>query len=100
MQINLNDTAVEWFKSEFDFPEGSGLKFFIRYGGSFQLKQGYSPGFMVDKLQNVGYQDEKGGLVYFVEETDLWYYKDDTMNVVAVNEEIKYRIAPKKPGQY
>lgn len=100
MQINLNDTAVEWFKSEFDFPEGSGLKFFIRYGGSFQLIQGYSPGFMVDKLQNVGYQDEKGGLVYFVEETDLWYYKDDTMNVVAVNDEIKYRIAPKKPGQY
>lgn len=100
MQINLNDTAVEWFKSEFDFPEGSGLKFFIRYGGSFQLKQGYSPGFMVDKLQNVGYQDEKGGLVYFVEETYLWYYKDDTMNVVAVNDEIKYRIAPKKPGQY
>ncbi|MFC6291551.1 hypothetical protein BHU61_04020 [Macrococcus epidermidis] len=100
MQINLNDTAVEWFKSEFDFPEGSGLKFFIRYGGSFQLKQGYSPGFMVDKLQNVGYQDEKGGLVYFVEETDLWYYKDDTMNVVAVNDEIKYRIAPKKLGQY
>lgn len=43
MQIELTDAAVTWFKNELELPENNKvLVFFVRYGGEFQLKQGFS----------------------------------------------------------
>lgn len=42
MQIELTDAAVTWFKNELELPENNKvLVFFVRYGGEFQLKQGF-----------------------------------------------------------
>lgn len=50
MEIELSNNAVSWFKEELELPEGDKvLQFFVRYGGEFQLKQGFSPAFSVDK---------------------------------------------------
>ena len=44
MDIELTKEAVEWFKDELDLPEENKvLQFYVRYGGEFQLKQGFSP---------------------------------------------------------
>lgn len=49
MQIELTDAAVTWFKNELELPENNKvLVFFVRYGGEFQLKQGFSPAFTVE----------------------------------------------------
>ena len=49
MKIKLTDRAVEWFKDELDLPENNKvLQFYVRYGGEFQLKQGFSPAFRVE----------------------------------------------------
>ena len=49
MKIKLTDQAVEWFKDELDLPENNKvLQFYVRYGGEFQLKQGFSPAFRVE----------------------------------------------------
>ena len=51
MKIKLTDEAVEWFKNELDLPEENKvLQFYVRYGGEFQLKQGFSPAFRVELM--------------------------------------------------
>ena len=46
MNIKLTQKAVEWFKNELDLPiSNKVLQFYVKYGGEFQLKQGFSPAF-------------------------------------------------------
>ena len=85
MQIELTDAAVTWFKNELELPENNKvLVFFVRYGGEFQLKQGFSPAF-TDEQQ---YDD----LNVVIAEKDLWYFEDDhiIVNVVDHEDEISY----------
>ena len=50
MNLEITDKAVEWFKNELEFNEDQALRIFVRYGGEFQLKQGFSPAFTVEPL--------------------------------------------------
>lgn len=82
MEIELSNSAVSWFKEELELPEGDKvLQFFVRYGGEFQLKQGFSPAFSVDKKDEVeiGYENNYEGLDVVIAEKDLWYFKDDNL---------------------
>ncbi|WP_426462456.1 HesB/YadR/YfhF family protein [Staphylococcus equorum] len=82
MEIELSNNAVSWFKKELELPEGDKvLQFFVRYGGEFQLKQGFSPAFSVDKKDEVeiGYENNYEGLDVVIAEKDLWYFKDDNL---------------------
>lgn len=82
MKIELSNNAVSWFKEELELPEGDKvLQFFVRYGGEFQLKQGFSPAFSVDKKDEVeiGYENNYEGLDVVIAEKDLWYFKDDNL---------------------
>ncbi|MDN6066860.1 MAG: HesB/YadR/YfhF family protein [Staphylococcus equorum] len=82
MEIELSNNAVSWFKEELELPEGDKvLQFFVRYGGEFQLKQGFSPAFSVDKKDEVeiGYENNYEGLDVVIAEKDLWYFKDDNL---------------------
>lgn len=79
MDIKLSDNAVSWFKDELDLPEDNKvLQFFVRYGGEFQLKQGFSPAFSVDQKYDVeiGYENHFDGLDVVIAEKDLWYFED------------------------
>lgn len=79
MKINLTDEAVEWFKNELDLPEENKvLQFYVRYGGEFQLKQGFSPAFRVELSNDVeiGYHENYNDLIVVVSEDDLWYFED------------------------
>ncbi|MFQ3853866.1 HesB/YadR/YfhF family protein [Staphylococcus sp. 2S1] len=82
MEIELSNNAVSWFKEELELPEGDKvLQFFVRYGGEFQLKQGFSPAFSVDRKDEVeiGYENNYEGLDVVIVEKDLWYFKDDNL---------------------
>ena len=60
MKIKLTDEAVEWFKNELDLPEENKvLQFYVRYGGEFQLKQGFSPAFRVELSNDVEIGDHE-----------------------------------------
>ena len=44
MKIELTQEAIEWFKDELELPEDNKVvQFFVRYVGSFELKQGFGP---------------------------------------------------------
>ena len=82
MEIELSNNAVSWFKEELELPEGDKvLQFFVRYGGEFQLKQGFSPAFSVDKKDEVeiGYENNYEGLDVVIAEKDLWYFKGENL---------------------
>src|SRR5699024_736115 len=82
MEIELSTNAVSWFKEELELPEENKvLQFFVRYGGEFQLKQGFSPAFSVDRKDEVeiGYENNYEGLDVVIAEKDLWYFKDDNL---------------------
>ncbi|MGT2333911.1 HesB/YadR/YfhF family protein [Staphylococcus aureus] len=91
----LTDAAVTWFKNELELPENNKvLVFFVRYGGEFQLKQGFSPAFTVEPKEDVdiGYEQQYDDLNVVVAEKDLWYFEDDhiIVNVVDHEDEISY----------
>ncbi|KAA1040289.1 HesB/YadR/YfhF family protein [Macrococcus equipercicus] len=92
MKINLDDKAVGWFKKELDIPDNKAIRFYVRYGGDVNLKQGFSPAFTVDTVDPEGYSETQDGLTYYVDEKDLWYYEDNVLNVTCENDEIKYTI--------
>ena len=83
MEIELSNNAVSWFKEELELPEGDKvLQFFVRYGGEFQLKQGFSPAFSVDKKEDVeiGYENNTAGHdAEIIAEKDLWYFEDHNL---------------------
>lgn len=90
MKIELTQPAVQWFKDEFDLPQDDKvLHFFVRYGGEFQLKQGFSPAFNVENKADVEvvYEEEFDGLTLVIAEKDLWYFEDDHIVVDAVDHE-------------
>ncbi|MDM7863191.1 HesB/YadR/YfhF family protein [Staphylococcus borealis] len=95
MKIKPTDQAVEWFKDELDLPENDKvLQFYVRYGGEFQLKQGFSPAFRVEPRQDVeiGYEENYNDLILVVSEDDLWYFEDSDVLVEKVDhdDEIAY----------
>ena len=90
MNIELTDEAVSWFKDELDLPEANKvLQFYVRYGGEFQLKQGFSPAFNVEQREDIeiGFEKSYNGLNVVVAEKDLWYFQDDEIKVDVVNHE-------------
>ena len=53
LKIQLTEQAINWFKDELDLPDNNKvLQFYVRYGGEFQLKQGFSPAFRVENDKN------------------------------------------------
>ncbi|MBO1199846.1 HesB/YadR/YfhF family protein [Staphylococcus simiae] len=97
MKIELTNEAVDWFKDELELPEGNKvLVFFVRYGGEFQLKQGFSPAFTVENKDDIeiGYEQQYNGLDIVVAEKDLWYFEDDqiVVDVVDHEDEISYTV--------
>ncbi|AVP37000.1 hypothetical protein DOS70_08970 [Staphylococcus felis] len=95
MKIELTDNAIQWFKDELDLPEEQKvLQFYVRYGGEFQLKQGFSPAFNVEferDIDEIGYEEILDGLRLVVAEKDVWYFDDHTLQIDIHNDEIIYQ---------
>lgn len=88
MQIIITDAALKWFTEEMDAEKGNMVRFFVKYGGSSPIQEGFSLGVTIDTPHESGAQTEKNGLIFFVEEEDLWYFDDYNLKV-NVNEEIE-----------
>ncbi|XJZ28944.1 HesB/YadR/YfhF family protein [Bacillota bacterium Lsc_1132] len=74
MNIQISSDAVAWYKNELDLAEGSYVRFFTRYGGSSTIQTGFSLGISIEEPVDVGTLIEKGGITFYIEEKDLWYF--------------------------
>ncbi|MBD8068176.1 HesB/YadR/YfhF family protein [Bacillus sp. PS06] len=85
MKITINEKAVNWYKKELNLSEGGSVRFFVRYGGSSSIQPGFSLGVSTDSPTNAGSKTIEGGITFFIEEEDLWYFHDHDL-IITYNE--------------
>jgi len=96
MEFKLTDNAVKWFKDEFELPQSDkAIKFFVRYGGEKQLKQGFSPAFNIDNKSDqaveIGFEQDFNGVDVIIAEKDLWYFDGEDLTIDVDNrDEIEF----------
>ncbi|MBS4194113.1 HesB/YadR/YfhF family protein [Lederbergia citri] len=74
MQIHLTGQAAEWFHNEMFLKKGDYVRFYVRYGGSSPIQQGFSLGVNKEEPIDAGVLEEKDGINYFIESRDAWYF--------------------------
>jgi uncharacterized protein YneR len=76
MDIKVTEKALNWFKDEVELKEGETVKFQAKYGGSSPIHEGFSLAFQVkEEPGEVVASTEKGGITFFIDTTDAWYFK-------------------------
>lgn len=93
MNIQISERAVQWFEDEFDLNgKQEYIRFYARYGGNSDLQSGFSLGINKEQPNNIGAKAETDHLIFFIEESDLWYFKGYNLEVTYNDdqEEIKF----------
>lgn len=81
MEINLSDSALKWFKEEIGVNSGDKVRFYAKFYGTSPVQEGYSLGFSKDDPINASVSKDYDGIVFFVEESDLWYFDSHNLHV-------------------
>ena len=81
MKLTLSEKAIRWFKDEMGLTKGDTLKFFAQIYGSSPVQESYSLGFAKDFPIDIIASAEVEGIVFYVEETDLWYFNGHDLHV-------------------
>ncbi|AKP47196.1 MULTISPECIES: HesB/YadR/YfhF family protein [Bacillus] len=81
MNIQISKKALEWFEDEMGVKKGEFVRFFARYGGSSPLHQGFSLGVSKEEPIQIGAKAEYNGVVYYVDEKDLWFFDEHDLYV-------------------
>ncbi|GMA51637.1 hypothetical protein GCM10025857_29940 [Alicyclobacillus contaminans] len=81
MQILITQDALEWFRQEVGLNEGDALRFFAKYGGQSRIHPGFSIGMTVERPSQVAAACEAEGILFFVRESDAWFFNDGNLRV-------------------
>lgn len=81
MKLTITSKALEWFKREIDLEKEMGVRFFGKVYGKTQVHDGFSIGMSVDRPEHPLVEETVDGLLFFVEETDDWFFKGYDLNV-------------------
>ncbi|MBM7649249.1 uncharacterized protein YneR [Bacillus ectoiniformans] len=81
MKIIIEDDALNWFLSDMEVKAGEYIRFYVRYGGSSSLHEGFSLGVTKEEPIDVGAKAIYHEAVFFVEEKDLWYFDGHDLHV-------------------
>ncbi|GCF92365.1 iron-sulfur cluster biosynthesis protein [Enterococcus florum] len=88
MELTITPAAREWFAQEFELSPGQGIRFYGKVYGSTQVHDGFSVGMAVDEPEKPLARIEKDGLLFFVEESDEWFFKRYDL-IVDLDEELE-----------
>lgn len=93
MNITIAKDALQWFKQEFILRPEDAIRFFVRYGGSSTIQDGFSLGMTVDTKRDPEVETEVEGIGFFIEREDIWYFKGLDLEVLLDDrkEEIEFR---------
>ncbi|GAA0306377.1 uncharacterized protein YneR [Gracilibacillus halotolerans] len=82
MKIEVSEKALQWFKDEVGLEQGDSVRFFTQIYGSSPIQEGYALAFTIENdLSDASVQVESDGITFFVNETDLWFFKDYNLYV-------------------
>ncbi len=88
MKLQITDQAIACLKDEWGFRSGEFVRVYIRYvsGGADAL----SLGIQKEKPRQPMVSREAGGILFFVEESDDWYFNGREVTIDADGIEIKF----------
>lgn len=75
MKLTITPKAQEWFKREIELGDNQGIKFYGKVYGKTQVHDGFSVGMSVDTPEIPLIEEKANGMMFFVEETDEWFFK-------------------------
>ncbi|BAB05971.1 HesB/YadR/YfhF family protein [Halalkalibacterium halodurans] len=81
MNIQITKPALQWFKDEFGLEGGENIRFYARYGGCGSIQSGFSLGISQETPKEIGAKSEVDGVTFYIENEDLWYFKDLDLKV-------------------
>lgn len=81
MNIFVTSDSANWYISEMDLTKGDKIRFFVRYGGCSTVQSGFSLGVEKAEPFEVGAQTLVNGILFYIEEKDVWYFSDHDLNV-------------------
>ncbi|WP_335868963.1 HesB/YadR/YfhF family protein [Bacillus sp. 2205SS5-2] len=87
MDIYISTDAKKWFKREMELSDGDYIRFYVRYGGSSPLHEGFSLGLSKEEPLDLSVKKADDGVTYFIDEKDVWYFDGHDL-YVEFNEEL------------
>jgi uncharacterized protein YneR len=81
VEIMISKKAVDWFKDEIGVKQGEQIRFYIQFYGSSPIQEGYSLTFSRDNAIDKAASTEVDGIVFYVEESDLWFFDGHNLYV-------------------
>ncbi|MNI84422.1 Iron-sulfur cluster biosynthesis [compost metagenome] len=96
MDMTISPEAAAWFKKELALQNGDYIRLFPRYSSGGGLHPGFSLGIATEAPARPATEVEQGGLVFYMEEQDLWYMEGYSLSIIYVEAEddIDYRYIP------
>ncbi|WP_379140211.1 HesB/YadR/YfhF family protein [Paenibacillus sp. sgz500992] len=102
MKMVISPEAAAWFKRELDLQTGGHIRLFPRYSSGGGLHPGFSLGIATELPGRPAVQTEQGGLIFYMEEQDLWYMEGYSLSIVYVEAEddidYQYELLPVAGG--
>jgi uncharacterized protein YneR len=74
MEIKISNQAQKWFKEEIGLEKGVPVKFYVQMYGNSPVQKGYSLAFTKEDPIHNYIGTEVDGILFFVEEPDLWFF--------------------------
>lgn len=74
MEITISKQAQKWFKEEIELKKGDQVKFYVQIYGNSPVQKGYSLAFSKESPINKYVSTEVDGILFYVEEPDLWFF--------------------------
>ncbi|MHA6529071.1 HesB/YadR/YfhF family protein [Paenibacillus sp. BAC0078] len=96
MNMLISPDAAAWFKRELSLQQGDYIRLFPRYSSGGGLHPGFSLGIATEPPGRPAVQAEQGGIVFYMEEQDLWYMEGYSLSIVYSEDEddIEYTYEP------
>lgn len=101
MNMEISQAAAAWFKRELDLKNGDYIRLFPRYSSGGGLHPGFSLGIATEAPGRSAIQVEQEGIVFYMEEQDLWYMDGYGLTIVysEAEDDIEYKYeAQSVPG--
>jgi uncharacterized protein YneR len=96
MKMLISPEAAAWFKRELTLQDGDHIRLFPRYSSGGGLHPGFSLGIATEPPGRHAVTTEQGGLIFYMEEQDLWYMEGYNLSIVysKTEDDIEYRYEP------
>ncbi len=80
MKLRIDEAATTWYKNTFEPSSPIALRFYVRYGFGGHIP-GFSLAIKMATPENPIATAEKGDMLFFVEESDAWYFEEKDLHI-------------------